>query len=299
MARIALTYIKYPMAIGTYFEDAFRNTEHEIITVCPYSGTWIPWKGGMHLPEKYAIPPDYQIPWDQRAWYSFEQAEELMGFRKIDVWVSIDAAYHLRGKPRDALSVWIAVDSHCVNYDEQREQADFMFNVHQDFMRPGDIHLPVGYSPRWHYPVFAEEEYDVMLLGLMYPNRVAAIQQMAWRGHETLIDNGPCFDEARELYAKTKLIFNWSLPDNTVCRVWESMAMGKCLVTNYSTTLRDGFEDEIHYVGFSNMAECIEKMEYLLAHDNTRKAIAQAGYKAVQSHTYDQRVRTILETIGL
>lgn len=299
MARIALTFIRYPLTIGHYWEEAFRNTNHEIITVCPYSGTWIPWRGGMHLPDKYAIPPDYQIPWDQRAQYTFQQAEELMGLRHIDAWVSIDAAYHLRGKPRDALSVWIAVDSHCVNYDEQREQADFFFNVHKDFMKPDDIHLPVGYSPRWHYPVFAEEEYDVMLLGLMYPNRVAAIQQMAWRGYETLIDNGPCFDEARELYAKTKLIFNWSLPDNTVCRVWEAMAMGKTLVTNYSTTLKDIFEDEIHYVGFSNMEEAIEKMEWLLAHDDERRKIAEAGYHAVQPHTYDNRVKFLLETIGL
>jgi len=77
------------------------------------------------------------------------------------------------------------------------------------------------------------------------------------------------------------------------------MAMGKTLVTNYSTTLMDVFEDEIHYVGFSNMAEAIEKMEWLLKHDKARKAIAQAGHRAVQPHTYDQRVRTILETIGL
>jgi len=175
MARIALTFIRYPM------------TDHEIITVCPYSKTYIPWRGGMHLPEKYAIPPDYEIPWNRRASFTFQQAEELMGLRKIDVWVSIDAAYHLRGSPADALNVFVAVDSHCVNYDVQRQNADFLFNVHRDFMGPGDIHLPVGYSPRWHYPLFAEEEYDVMLLGLMYPNRLVAMQQMAWRGYETLL----------------------------------------------------------------------------------------------------------------
>ncbi len=299
MARIALTYIKYSMTIGHYWAEAFRNTGHEIIEVCPYSGTWIPWRGGMNLPAKYAIPPDYEIPWQQRDWFSFQQAEELMGHQKIDIWVSIDAAYHLRGRPTNALSVWIAVDSHCVNYDEQRKQADHFFNVHRDFMQPGDIHLPVGYSPRWHYPIFAEEEYDAMCLGLLYPNRVAAMQMMAWKGYNTFLDNGPCFQEARELYAKTKLILNWSLPDNTVCRVWEAMAMGKTLVTNYSTTLKELFEDEIHYVGFSNMEEAIAKMEWLLAHDDERKAIAQSGHRAVQPHTYDARARQLLGAIGL
>ena len=300
MARIALTFIKYPLAIGTYYEDAFRQTRHELITVCPYSGTWIPWKGGIHLPQKYAIPPDYQIPWEQRNWFSFAQAEELMGHRHIDVWISIDASYHLLGKPREALSVWIATDSHCVDYFQQRTQADLFFNVHTPYMQPGDIHLPVGYSPRWHYPVYAEEQYDVALLGLLYPTRIATMLEMARRGYRTYLDNGPCLDEARELYAKTKIIFSWSSQKDTVARVWEAMAFNKLLVANRTPDLEwGGRQEDIHYLGFDTMEEAIAKMEWALSHPDEASLIAQNGHTWVQPHTYLARVQKIFEVIGL
>lgn len=288
--KIALTYLKYPMCIGTYFEQAFRETEHEVITVCPYTGRWIPWSGGVLLPQKYAIPPDYEIPLEG---YSFAEAEELVASH-IDLWVSIDAGYHLKGKPARATSVWVATDPHSQNYDEQRKQADLFFNMQRCYMQRGDIWLPYAYSPRWHYPVEAEREHDVMFIGAPHPKRVAILLLMSQEGYKTHYVYGVVFDEARERYAKTRLIFNWSVARDTNARVFEAMAMNRPLVTNYTPDLDLLFTDEMHYMGFGGVDECLEKMDWLLRHPDARKAMAQTAFKAALPHTYNARVKQIL-----
>jgi len=301
--RIALTYMKFPMCIGTYFEAAFRETEHEIITVCPYTGNWMPWKGGMRLLEKYAIPPDYQLSWNPgpqklEDHYSFADAETRLGLPKIDVWVSIDAGFYLGGRPTNAVSVWIATDPHSTEYDEQRKRADLFFNMQRCYLKPDDIWLPYAYSPKWHYPVEAEREYDVMHIGAQHAQRMAILLLLGHMGYKGFSTYGVCFDEARELYAKTHLIFNWSVADDTNARVFEAMAMGRVLVTNRTPDLEHlPFEDEVHYMGFDGAGECLDKMEWLLAHDEARQDMEVAAYKAVLPHSYNARVKQILEMI--
>lgn len=300
MAKIALLYMKFPCAIGIYFDAAFRETEHELLSACPYSGTWMPWKGGMHVPEKYAIPPDYEIPWGsglEKNWrnYSFANLEELVGTQ--DVWVVIDAGlYRPTGRPKSGIVVWIATDPHSVDYEEQRKQADLFFNMQRCYVKPGDIWLPYAYSPRWHYPVDAEREHDVMFIGRPDPQRVAMLLLMAQRGYKTHYNYGIVFDEARKQYAKTHLVFNWSIKDDTNARVFEAMAMGRALVTDRTLDLNHlPFEDEIHYMGFDVVDEGLERMEWLLGHDDERRQMEEAALKAVLPHSYNARVKKILE----
>jgi len=300
MARIALTYMKLPMAIGVYFEQAFRETGHRITTVCPYTGTYMPWKGGCHMREKYAIRPDYEIPWEEQWDFSYADAEERFGLHDIDLWVSIDARYHLKGKPTQAPLVVVATDPHSdyADYSEGRKNADLFFNMQRCYLEPGDIWLPYAYSPRWHYPVEAEREHDLMCIGADHPHRIAIMLLTAWRGYKGHHAFGLVFDEARELYAKTRLILNWSVKDDTNARVFEAMAMGRALVTNRTPDLEYlPFEDEIHYMGFDGVDECLDKMEWLLAHDDERKHMEEMAYKAVLPHSYNARVKQILEMI--
>jgi len=165
-------------------------------------------------------------------------------------------------------------------------------------MEPGDIWLPYAYSPRWHYPVEAEREHDLMCIGADHPHRTAIMLLVAWRGYKGHLAYGLVFDEARERYAKTRLIFNWSVADDTNARVFEAMAMGRALITNRTPDLEHlPFEDEIHYMGFDGVDECLDKMEWLLAHDDERKHMEEMAYKTVLPHSYNARVKQILEAI--
>ena len=57
--KVLLMYIVYPLAMGSYFRRALERREDVDLKVCgPYTGNWIPWMGGMELPQKYAKPID-------------------------------------------------------------------------------------------------------------------------------------------------------------------------------------------------------------------------------------------------
>ena len=69
--RILLLSLHYPLTMSKYFEMAFRRRDDvELLTTGPYSGNWIPWKGGMTLPMKYAIPPDFPMDFGCEYWRS-------------------------------------------------------------------------------------------------------------------------------------------------------------------------------------------------------------------------------------
>jgi len=304
--RIVVSALWYPCAIAVYFLDAFRETGHKVVTVGPEFGTWIPWKGGMHLPEKYAIKPDIVAPQDG---WNMSDADLAVRerFGRPDLWVQIDAGYYLPIQPKapwyDRATYPIAViatDPHVLNYSKQRVEADFLFNMQDIYCEPGDIWLPYAYSARHHYPVEAEIEYDAMLIGLQYASRCAVMGALAEKGYRTYLETGPVFDQARDLYAKTKVILNWSSKLDTVARVWEAMAFRKCLVTNRTPGLTPMFKEGEHYLGFGTIAEALEKIEWALAHDEEREKIAHAGRQEVttKGHSYDDRVEFILGRVG-
>ena len=91
-------------------------------------------------------------------------------------------------------------------------------------------------------------------------------------------------------------------PDGTHHRVFEIMAMKLVPVLNRLPGLDFmGFEDGRHYLGFSNMNEAVEKVQWAIAHPDMAKQISNQAYTFVfeRGMTWDNRVRTILEKTGL
>lgn len=62
-------------------------------------------------------------------------------------------------------------------------------------------------------------------------------------------------------------------------RLWEATGMGTCLLTDWQPNLHEIFKIDEEVVTYRSIDECIEKMDYLLAHEDKRKAIAEAGMK--------------------
>lgn len=81
-------------------------------------------------------------------------------------------------------------------------------------------------------------------------------------------------------------------------RLFEATGMGTCLVTEWKKNLADLFEPDLEVVTYRSAEECIEKVQYLLDHDEERQAIAAAGQKrALRDHTLSTRVRQLDELI--
>ncbi|HKQ53327.1 MAG TPA: glycosyltransferase [Pyrinomonadaceae bacterium] len=81
-------------------------------------------------------------------------------------------------------------------------------------------------------------------------------------------------------------------------RLFEATGVGTCLLTDWKENIHELFEPDVEVVTYRDAAECIEKVRYLLAHDEERRAIAAAGQRRTLSeHTFKQRAAQLDEIV--
>lgn len=329
--KILLLALHYPLTISKYFERAFsRRDDVELVTVGPYSGQYIPWGGGQTLPAKYAIPPIINIgDFGHNLPYELVEAR-LDGFIP-DLVLNIDAGIHWTAKPKVNCPVaHVATDPHVLqaHYELPRSYSDKFFNMQKFYSKPGDVYLPYAFDPTVHYPLDGnqhffnlpdryidnqhvdgavgvyttkEKDYDAVLVGMAYPNRVEWVNRLRAEGIFVAFENGPIFDEYRELANSATIGLNWSSLDDMVARVFEIMAMGLVPVINRVPDLKEFFIEDVHYLGFSGMDEAIAKVKWAKENPSNAAVIAENAKKLVwdNNHTYDSRCQTIMQECGL
>ena len=90
---------------------------------------------------------------------------------------------------------------------------------------------------------------------------------------------------------------NWSSKLDLNARVFELAAMGITAVENTVPDMKTFFVPNEHYLEFANVDEAVNKVMLALA--GKYEGIADAAWRKVKPHTYDARVQTILERVGL
>lgn len=298
--KVVLSGIYYPVAILRYFEAALKRTNHEVFTVGPYTGRWIPWNGGMFLDEKYAISPDISLGEQVRP-APIAYIENLLPW-KPDLWLQIDAGYHFDGKPSHGYNVIVGTDPHVLDYTTARKLADKFYCMQTPYMKDGDEWLPYAYDPIWHAPRSLDSlplKVDAALVGIPYENRVALIKVLREKGYSVTFVHGPAYDEARDLYHQARIGLNWSSLQDLTARVFEIMAMGLCPIINRVPDLKTiDFIDGVHYLGFDTLEEAVSKFEFALNNEMNGHAIwkyvVSEAREAVREHTWDARIKRIL-----
>lgn len=294
--KVVLSGIFYPMAILRYFEAALRRREGiELYTVGPFTGSWIPWAGGMHLPVKYAREPNMVLPKLQN-YVPITFIEKQLPWEP-DLWLQIDAGFHLHGKPDKGKNVIVGTDPHVLNYDQQRNFADDFYCMQTPYMQDGDKYLPYAYDPVWHSPEQQPQNYDVCLIGLHYDQRTQLVDRLRANGLKVYYDLGPSFDEARVLYNQAPIGLNWSSLKDLTARVFELLGMKRLAVVNRVPDLERFFKDEIDLVIFDNLEDAEQAVMFY--HGDTRRAqqIAEQGHKTVEPHTWDARIEQVINDL--
>ena len=295
--NVVLSGIFYPMAILRYFEAAIRRRDDvELFTVGPYTGSWIPWNGGMSLPQKYAGAPGLVLGSRPTRPTHIALVEAQLPW-KPDLWLQIDAGWHIYGKPVGGKNVIVGTDPHVLNYDAQRTYAATFYCMQAVYAKPGDEYLPYAYDPVWHAPEKQPRKYDVCLIGLHYETRNKLIASLKGWGFDVYYDIGPCFDEARTLYNQAPVGLNWSSLQDLTARVFELLGMKRLAVVNRVPDLPRFFEDGSDLLAFDTLGEAVEKVIFALEHPAEAEDIAAAGHAAVQGHTWDTRIDQILEAV--
>lgn len=300
--KVALTGIFYPMAMLRYFERALkRRPDVELVTAGPYTGNWIPWNGGMSLLPKYDKAPDFALPRDfihaNRVSPQIFQADER--FADVDLWLEVDAGFYLDPRPETGIVAHVATDPHALNYDRQRQLADYFFNMQTPYSQPSDIYLPYAYDPTVHYPKEETIEHDVCMIGLHYQQRNELVNRLLSKNLRVFYSIGEIFDEYRERYNKSLVGINWSSKLDMNARVWELAAMGVLAVQNTVPDMRSFFVPGDHYLEFTDAVSAEKQVLLALSDKDMMQEIVDRAYSKVQPHTYDARIQQILERVGL
>jgi len=165
-------------------------------------------------------------------------------------------------------------------------------------------YLPLAVDTRLFKPMNCyNETFDIGFVGLLKghsyaPRRFEFLNILEKYFKCKIYDTGQKKEKAltiKELirfYSNCKLIFNYSGVSGLNMRIFEALAMKKVVITN-----RIGREPEILFknwkelVIYSNLNDLIEKVKYLLENESLRKQIAGNGFKAVQTHTWINRIK--------
>ena len=82
-------------------------------------------------------------------------------------------------------------------------------------------------------------------------------------------------------------------------RLYEATGVGTLLLTDWKTNLPELFEPGVEVVAYRSIAECVELVEYYLAHETEREAIAKAGQKrTLCEHSYYHRMQELTEILN-
>jgi spore maturation protein CgeB len=80
--------------------------------------------------------------------------------------------------------------------------------------------------------------------------------------------------------------------------LYEATGVGACLVTDFKDNLGNILEPEQEVVTYRSAEECVEKVHYLLDHEEERARIANRGQeKTLREHTYRQRMKELVDIL--
>ncbi len=81
-------------------------------------------------------------------------------------------------------------------------------------------------------------------------------------------------------------------------RLFEATGVGACLLTDWKENLSELFEPDKEVLTYRSAEECVEKVKYILEHEDERRSIAAAGQlRTLREHTFDNRAARIDEII--
>ena len=118
-----------------------------------------------------------------------------------------------------------------------------------------------------------------------------------------MVNHGPVryFDEMPLVFRKSRINLNISLRSilsGIPQRAFDIMSSGGFLLSNFQSDFLDDFIPGEDFVYYESPDDLLAKIDYYLAHEAEREAIAASGHdKIAATHTYRHRVRSMLEYV--
>lgn len=258
--RIIISCIHYPVSSGRYMANAFRRIGCEVRTLGDSTGAQI-WGGT--LDDKYIWRSDGDLTTRWHDW-------------RPDLIVHMDSAfaYH-HSYYADVPHVVYGVDNHVRDYRQTGIERYFLAHKAVSVMAWSDfreeivdgelgasIHphtdmewLPCGYDPTYFTPspiAWDEREYDVAMIGVMYPRRAELLNALSKAGLKVLGGTGWVYEQYATAYHSSRISLCVSANGDLAQRVFETAAMGCAILTDPIADLTN--EDTNKVLGLKGFA---------------------------------------------
>jgi hypothetical protein len=303
--KIVISGLLFPLTMLGWFWSAFERREDvELFVLGPFFDDYIPWNNGIKLPREYVKQPQYALPPSAartRLPANFVQSQLPW---KPDLWLQIDAGWHLATKPDAGIVALIETDPHVLlgHYQTPKSYSDIVFGMQGPYLQEGDHYLPYGYDSKVHYPEAREKKYDACLIGLHYEQRDRLVERLRKRGLNVYYSIGEIQNEYRARYCESKIALSWSSLLDLPARFFEGLAMGVPLVSNIVPDIAKlGFVNGRDFLGFNDIDEAEKQVMRLLIDKDLQHRMGKCGYDSVVygNHSWDNRVEQILKETGL
>lgn len=287
-------------------------------------------RNSAHLNRLNEIASDTLVGWDLR---QQRRLIEVARDQECDVIVSI--ASGLLPQTVDALRATSPIvhwfPDHAANLGRQLMLAGPYSRVY--FTDPGLVdrvtsmtEIPAGYlpeacNPSIHRPVGeGQSNPAINLAGNMYPSRVAVLDRLhrdgipldlygagfpRWMPSRAVMDahrgravTGP---EKARVFREAAGVLNNLHPaeGGTNCRLFEAASCGAAVLCEYRPALDDLFDLEAEIVVFRNYRELLTGARRLLEDSSYGRTVGDAAARrALAEHTYQHRIRKILEDVA-
>lgn len=184
-------------------------------------------------------------------------------------------------------------------FEKHEEHYDLIFFAHKNEKIDNTryFHLPLAYDPYTHYPLERNKTIDVAFVGTKHKDRVflAEVPNIKIFGNEWGGSIYPAYGaKKRDIYAKTKIMINHHVAGDTSpnMRTFECLAMKTFML---SDLVPEYLGDCV--VRYESQNDLKLKIAYYLKHEEYREAIEEEGWKLVQPHTYETRVKEMMEVV--
>jgi len=302
---VAIIYKHSPMTVGKMFKAGLAQLGINYVSVGGFVGSRVGWPIERTY-EKNLDVPDIVVEVKKfyKASYIVQKIKEYCGIIPSLI-LQIDGDTHVCNDlgTNDIIFVSIATDPHMPSetYTHAVCCSTYFYSMQTSYMHLFDSrtrYIPYGYDPEVHFIESHNKIYDVCCIGFQFQARQEFGKKLEEAGLKVRFENGPVFDEYRQIVNQSWICFNLSAKDDLNMRVFETLACGTFLVSNITTDMGRFFINGVHYVAYTDLDDAQNKIMYYLENKELLKKIADTGHEAVRPYTYANRLKGLLAEIG-
>jgi hypothetical protein len=302
--NILMMYTSMPHTTGAYLEKALRGVAN-VKTCGPTIADWTLRAWDLEGIADRVIPHDIEL----REGTIHEIKRGLEGFRpdwllfvESGVWFEMP----ILSDPTLPKACYL-IDTHLQAADHLQiaSRFDVVFlaqkayvDIFRERLGKPVFWLPLACDPEIHRPHDVPEVFDVAICTSpektdRRSRRLARLGIRYSVGVRRLF-----FDDMARFLSSSRLLFNSAVKDDLNMRVFESLAIGKCLLTDSVPGLADLFVPDEDLVVYED-ADLVDRVRFLLDHPEVANRIgAQGRKKVLESHTYRHRALSIVRTLS-